>query len=74
MKGKMTILNHEGDLEQTWESDNDSQVAQAEEKYQEMVAKGYQAFALDDSGVATRLDYFDKERQEVILVPRLNGG
>ena len=74
MKGKMTILNHSGDLEQTWESDNDSQVAEAEKKYKEMVAQGYQAFALEDGGVATRLDSFDKEQQEVILVPLLYGG
>jgi len=73
MKGTMRILNHTGDLEQTWESENDEQVEQAEKKYQELVQKGYQAFALE-SGVATRMDYFDKEREEVILVPRLYGG
>ena len=73
MKGTMRILNHTGDLEQTWESENDGQVQQAEEKYQELAQKGYQAFALE-GGVATRLDNFDKEREEVILVPRLYGG
>jgi len=71
MKGKMTILNHSGDLEQTWENEGEAQIA--ETKYQEMVAQGYQAFALED-GVATRLDSFDKEQEEVILVPRLYGG
>jgi len=71
MKGTMRILNHSGDLEQTWENEEEAQIA--EEKYQEMVKQGYQAFALED-GVATRLDNFDKEQGEVILVPRLNGG
>jgi len=73
MQGRMTILNHSGDLEQGWDSEDDVQVAEAEKKYQEMVKQGYQAFALED-GAATRLDYFDKEQQEVILVPKLYGG
>jgi len=73
MKGTMRILNHTGDLEQTWESGNELQVGEAEKKYHEMIEKGYQAFGLE-GGVAIRLDDFDKEQEEVILVPRLVGG
>ncbi|MGE5620647.1 MAG: hypothetical protein ACM3US_15475 [Sphingomonadaceae bacterium] len=80
--GKLRILSIKGDRTVTWdrkraaEGDPEAQeaVREAERIFREALRNGATAFRLESGAPATRLDRFDPEADQVVVVPRVAGG
>ena len=74
---QMDVLDRSGHLSLNWDPDNDAEVRAARDTFEEMVTrKGYSAFETGDGkgGHGARLRSFDKNVEEMILVPPIQGG
>jgi hypothetical protein len=58
-----------------WNPGNDAEVENARRTFDDLKAKDYEAFRVDDDGdKAGRMPEFDRTAGKVIMVPRLIGG
>jgi len=78
-KGKpmteMRWLDKTGDLKITFDPGNEDEVEAAEAQFDELVAKGYTAFAAEkDGSKGKKMKNFDARAARIILVPKLAGG
>jgi len=73
---EMHVLDRTGHTRVQWDSTNDAEVASARAVFNEMTAKGYRAFAvgLDADKPGRRIDTFDPDEEEMVLVPHIAGG
>ncbi len=73
--GSMNVLDKTGHTKVTWNRNVPAEVEIAKAAYDSSVAKGGQAFAVRaDGGQGRRLDSFDPSAEQIIMVPRLQGG
>jgi len=64
-----------GDLKVVWDPDNTDETDQAEKTFDEMIAKGFTAYAVDRKGEkAEVIQKFDPDADALILAPRVIGG
>lgn len=73
MQNAMQVMDPTGHTTVKWDPDNPDDVAAAEATFDEMTAKGFNAFRVAP-GPGARLKKFDPSAMEMILVPQLVGG
>ena len=77
-RGELSILNGEGDTKLTWNANNEDEVEAAEVMFDELIAKGFQAFEVSDEkekgGKGKMIKKFDPKAQRIIMSPRIGGG
>ncbi|MHB1162075.1 MAG: hypothetical protein ACYC3V_17355 [Chloroflexota bacterium] len=80
--GKLRVLSIKGDRTVTWDrkraeaGDPEAQeaVREAERIFQEALRNGATAFRVASGSAVTRLERFDPEADQVVVVPRVAGG
>jgi hypothetical protein len=71
----MKILSDKGDERLTWSMYDRKKVQSAEEKFKDLLSKGYKAYSVTDSGKKkVRVTEFDMDAQEVIMIPPTSKG
>jgi len=73
MQNEMQVLDHTGHTKVEWNPDIDAEVASARAVFNEMTGKGYRAFTVNN-GKSRRIENFDPDLAEMVLVPHLQGG
>jgi hypothetical protein len=79
---QMNIFDRTGHTQVSWDPDDKASVADASDKFTELVGKGYTAFAVDtkeEDGLTIeskgrRITTFDPKAGKVLMVPQLVGG
>lgn len=80
--GMLRILSRHGDERATWDLSNVAvgdpealaAVREAERIFNEARAKGATAFTVETDHSIKRMERFDQEAQQIIMVPRVVGG
>lgn len=73
--GVMNVPDKTGHTKVEWDKNVRDEVTMARAAYDAAIAKGYQAFAVRiDGGQGKRLDSFDPNVEEIMMVPKLQGG
>lgn len=73
--GEMNVLDTSGHTKVTWNRNVPAEVEIAKAAYESSVAKGGQAFTIrSDGNQGRRLDSFDPNAEQIMMVPRLQGG
>ncbi len=80
--GKLRVLSKHGDTTYGWDAkraasgDPEAQeaVRQAERLFNLERAKGYTAFRASPGSIGERIDAFDPQAEQIVMVPRLAGG
>jgi transcription elongation GreA/GreB family factor len=80
--GVLQVISRRGDDRVTWESTklevDDPEVLaavrEAERIFQEQKGRGATAFKVEKGHVPVRIDQFDVEAEQIVLVPRVVGG
>jgi hypothetical protein len=67
--GKLTVMNHTGDSQFKWDPATGKGLSEAETQFKELSIKGHMFHS--DGKVIRR---FDKEAEEIIAHPQLQGG
>jgi hypothetical protein len=72
----MHELNHEGDAQVAWDTDNREEVDVARDTFNRLKKKGYLAYRADSRGrqTGTQLRDFDPEAERIVMVKPLVGG
>lgn len=71
---QMNILDRSGHTRIGWDPNNREEVAFAREVFEEKTGAGFRAFRVRDGERSTRMDTFDPQAREMMLVPHLAGG
>lgn len=75
MQNEMNVLDNNGHTSIKWDTDNTDEVATAKAAFQALREKGYRAFLVGRFGrQGERLDDFDPDAGEIMMVPQLRGG
>lgn len=70
-QGLFRILSESGDDHVVWDRRDAAQVKDAYKKFNELIKKGYTAYATTSAGKKShRIDDFDPSLEEIILVPK----
>jgi len=80
--GKLRILSFKGDRTVMWDQrraetgdpEAEQAVREAERIFQEALRNGATAFRVSAGSPATKLDRFDPEADQIVVVPRVAGG
>jgi hypothetical protein len=80
--GKLRVLSHLGDSAVSWDAEQaatgdtvaEEAVREAERIFAAERARGATAFRVAPGKPAERLDRFDPEAEEIVIVPRVSGG
>jgi len=80
--GKLRILSPTGDRTVVWDRERAetgdlealAAVREAERIFQEQLDRGATAFQVQEGVTARKLDRFDPEAEQVVMVPRVVGG
>lgn len=73
--GEMRTLAAQGDIKSIWDPKNDEECEAAEEQFDTLIEKGYNAFKVGRTGKkGVKIDEFDRDAGKIILVPPLAGG
>jgi len=80
--GKLRLLSVRGDRTVVWDEkqakegdlDASAAVREAERIFEEELRKGATAFRVESGVPAKRLDSFDPEADQIVIVPRVAGG
>jgi hypothetical protein len=73
--GTMNVPDKTGHTKVEWDKNVAGEVELAKAAYDAAIAKGYQAFAVRTDGTqGRRLTTFDASAEEIMMVPRLQGG
>ncbi len=78
----LRVLSRAGDTKLEWDTlkarsgdpEAEEAVRQAEELFRQEQAKGATAFKVGRGVPATRIDEFDPEAEQIVMVPRVAGG
>jgi hypothetical protein len=69
------VMDRTGDTRHEFDSTDSRAVALAEERFRELTGKGFRAVALGrDGGPGRLLRKFDREAEQTLFVPQLQGG
>lgn len=71
MRHKMIVLNREGDFTVEWDPEIQAEIDRATAEFEGLRKRGYVAFPFRGGA---RLDSFNPEQKEIVMVPRLVGG
>jgi hypothetical protein len=75
VKRVMNILNHKGHSELEWDSNNEIEIKNMEEKFKEMLGKGYTAFKVDaKTKKSKKITKFDPIAEEITMTPPARKG
>jgi hypothetical protein len=74
MTGELKVLNRTGHTTVEWSTDLRDTVEEANRRFNELLAQGYTAFAMEDGTSGRHITAFDETAETVILVPRMVGG
>ena len=74
MVHKLSIMNRTGHSVVTWDTEAEAAIAEAERVFQEHRAKGYSAFKQEAGEMVGPIQDFDREADEILLVPNIVGG
>lgn len=72
--GRLRIMNGKGDTAVTWELDAEEAIKEAERIFKEHRARGASAFEIGSDKEATKVTEFNKNAEEIVIVPRVAGG
>lgn len=80
--GKLRVLSRDGDRSFSWDPKGaaakdpgaEEAVRQAERIFNEARVKGATAFRVSGGVTAERLDTFDPQAEQIVVVPRMAGG
>lgn len=80
--GALRVLSRRGDDRVTWASTklevDDAEaltaVREAERMFQEQRVRGATAFKVEKGHTPVRIDQFDREAEQIVIVPRVVGG
>ena len=81
--GELRVLSRRGDDRVTWTNKqvevDDTEEAQAavreaERIFHEQRARGATAFKIETGHAPVRIDQFDREAEQIVMVPRVIGG
>jgi hypothetical protein len=73
--GEMSVMDSSGHKELKWSTDRSDEVAVAKKTFDNLIAKGYSAFASEKKAEPKHLvKTFDPAMEEVVMVPRTVGG
>lgn len=73
--GSMNVMDASGHTRVTWNKNVPTEVAIAKAAYEQAVKGGAQGFSVrSDGSQGRRLDSFDPNAEEIMMVPRLQGG
>jgi|PlaIllAssembly_1097288.scaffolds.fasta_scaffold00483_13 hypothetical protein len=73
--GGFAIMGKEGDVKSIWDPTSEDEVEIAEKQFNDMKAKGYTAFKVDDKGAqTTKMTKFDPKAGKVIFTKPVVGG
>lgn len=74
--GKLRILSSRGDTTVVWDEKEGTEdaVREAERIFNQQRASGSTAFRVQSNEPAERIDSFDPEAEQIVIVPRLAGG
>lgn len=80
--GVLRVMSGRGDNQVVWERQHVAvgdpealaAVREAERIFQEQQARGATAFIVERGHTLSRIDHFDVEAEQVVLVPRVVGG
>jgi len=72
---EMQIMDPTGHLTVSWNVSNRAEVDAAEEAFDKFTDEGYSAFRVGKGGErGVRIDTFDPDAEQMILLPQLRGG
>lgn len=71
MRHKMIVLNREGDFCVDWDPQAQDEIKRATAEFENLKHRGYVAFPFKGGA---RLDSFDPDETEIVMIPRLVGG
>jgi hypothetical protein len=80
--GMLRIMSRQGDVRVAWDTrqgeagvpEAQSAVAEAERIFGEYRLRGATAFKVETNQLPVRIDHFDPEAEQIVLVPRVIGG
>jgi hypothetical protein len=80
--GVLRMMSRRGDDQVAWERERVAvgepealaAVREAERIFQEQKARGATAFKVEKGNTLSRIDQFDAEAEQIVLVPRVVGG
>ena len=80
--GELRVISRRGDDRVTWASTKPevddpealTAVREAEGIFQEQRARGATAFKVEKGHAPIRIDQFDREAEQIVMVPRVVGG
>ena len=80
--GTLRIMSRRGDDQVRWDTsrvldgelDAVAAVREAERIFEQQRAKGATAFKVTKGGASVRIDKFDPEAEQIMIVPRVVGG
>lgn len=69
-KRLLKVLCEKGDERIVWDVNNGCQGKEAKEKFLDLIKKGYSAYSVDSRGRKNkRIDEFDVEAEEILMIP-----
>jgi hypothetical protein len=75
---QLSVLGIEGHAEIAWNVEDFDSIKNAKAMFDDLIAKGYQAFVVDRDGASVgkgdRLTKFNPALEEIIMVPKVSGG
>lgn len=75
MNGTMEVMDQTGHTSVTWDPTKPAEVSAAEEHFDALIERGYNAFAVEgDNQQGRRLREFDPKAGKIMMVPHLVGG
>jgi len=71
----MSVLNREGDMTVTWDSEVEAEVEHARQTFNRMREKGHAAYRTREGGQrGEQIRTFDPSAESILLAPPLAGG
>lgn len=69
------MTREEGDLQVTWDTDNEQETRVARDTFERMQGKGYSAFRTSQSGArGEQIREFDPDAENIVMAPQMVGG
>ena len=73
--GELRVLGREGDVKTIWNKDAPAEVEAARNTFNELKAKGYIAYSVEDGGGrGKRIFDFVPEAGRIVMAPQMTGG